>query len=40
MSHLSERQKKAMRFRTWYRHRSGKIMVAAEYGYKAWPLFR
>ena len=25
------------RFHTWYRHyRTGKIMFAADYGYKAW----
>lgn len=26
---------------TWYRHyRTGKIMIASEYGYKAWPFGR
>lgn len=27
------------RFHTWYRHyRTGKIMIASEYGYKSWPF--
>lgn len=26
-------------FRTWFRHwRTGKIMYAKDYGYKAWPF--
>jgi hypothetical protein len=26
-------------FRTWYRHyRTGKVMWARDYGYKAWPF--
>lgn len=31
--------RKGRSFHTWYRHwRTGKIMYAADYGYKAWPF--
>ena len=33
-----EPSKKNVRFVTSYRHRSGKIMNAKDYGYKAWPF--
>jgi hypothetical protein len=34
-------QKAIRRFIKKYRHwRTGKLMVASEYGYKAWPMFR
>lgn len=30
---------KKRKFRTWYKHyRTGKIMRARDYGYKAWPF--
>lgn len=35
---MKTRGKKGI-YRTWYRHwRTGKIMYARKYGYKAWPF--
>ena len=34
---MTKRKRKS--YRTWYRHyRTGKIMWARDYGYKAWPF--
>ncbi len=40
MSQTSNNNGRAGRgFHTWYRHyRTGKIMYASDYGYKAWPF--
>lgn len=39
MSAKNSKKPKRPRFVKWYRHyRTGKIMVAEDYGYKAWPF--
>jgi hypothetical protein len=36
---MAAKSKKRRRFVTWYVHYlTGKVMVAADYGYKAWPF--
>lgn len=36
---MARRKNRGRRFRAWFRHyRTGKIMWARDYGYKAWPF--